>query len=220
MDRRSWCAWMTPLIWAELGKIQAVIWDLAGVLMHTNYGDFNSMLASKLQVPQEEAERVMESRENSLWDLDELDEDEFFGFILQELNLPAHKRETIKRVYTEDCYINTVLLTYIRGLRVSYKTALLTNFPAHIHDFMRTTWRMDGAFDQIIASCDVKLLKPDARIFQLTLDRLNVAAEAAVFIDDRWINVSAAQAFGMQGILYQNRAQVMADLESLLLVGG
>ena len=203
-----------------MAAIKGIIWDLAGVLLHTPLGGFNEMLAERLGIPLEEVNRVMDTPENTRWDMAEISDDEFYDFVLRELNQPAHKKAMIRKFVVDDFFIDPVLLAYIRGLRVSYTSALLTNFPSHVHEFMRTAWRVDGAFDLMVASCDVKLIKPDARIYHLTLERMNLPAEAVVFIDDRLINVCAAQAVGIRSILYQNRTQVIADLEALLVSAG
>ncbi len=110
------------------------------------------------------------------------------------------------------------LLDYIRALRGRISTALLTNFPAHVHDHFRTAWFIDGAFDHIIASCDVKLLKPDPRMYELALQRTGCRPEEAVFIDDREVNVEGARALGMHAVLYETREQTMSAVDALLSV--
>jgi putative hydrolase of the HAD superfamily len=199
-----------------MGRVKAVIWDLAGVLMHTPEGHFNRTLARRLNVPLAEAVRVMESHENALWDLDEWGDDQFFDFILRELGLPVAARSILESIYTEDCYIDRVMLAYARGMRKTHRTALLTNFPARVHQLMRDVWHAEDNFDHFVASCDVKLLKPDPRIYQLTLARLGATAAETVFVDDTPENVLAAEELGMQAILFRTRGQVLADMELAL----
>ena len=193
--------------------IKAVIWDLAGVLLHMIRGTFNSMLAERLEAPLETVERVMSSPENDLWDMDEIGDDEFYDFVIREIGLPAEKKAAMASFVIDDFYIDQELLAYIRNLHTRYTTALLTNFPGHLHEFLRSDWRVDGAFDHMIASCDVKLLKPDPKIYQLTLERIGCKAKEAVFIDDREVNVRVAEKLGIYGIVYQNREQAIEDLE-------
>ena len=58
-------------------------------------------------------------------------------------------------------------------------------------------------FDGMIISGREKLIKPDPAIYQLLLSRYKLTAAETVFIDDRAENIRAAQAAGMQGIVYQ-----------------
>ena len=148
--------------------------------------------------------------------MDEIDDDAFYTFLLKELDMPMEKISVLRKFVLEDFYIDQEILTYIKKIRKSFTTALLTNFPAHVHDFMKTDWIVDGAFDHMIASCDVKLLKPDPAIYTLTLARIGCLAEESVFIDDREINVKAAEKLGITGIVYQSRLQTINDLEAIL----
>ena len=197
-------------------EIKSVIWDLAGVLLLTIKGTFNSLLAERLDAPLKEIERVMSTPENDQWDMDEIDDDTFYTFLLNELGMPMEKKSILRKFVLDDFYVDQELLTYIRNLHRSYSTALLTNFPAHLHDFRKTDWIMDGAFDDLIASCDVKLLKPDPAIYKLTLELIGYRAEETVFIDDREVNVKAAENLGMNILLYENRPQTIKDLEAIL----
>ena len=57
------------------------------------------------------------------------------------------------------------------------------------------------AFDVIVESSRVGLRKPDPRIYELTLDRLGVAATHAVFLDDLGINLKPARQLGVKKVL-------------------
>ena len=197
-------------------SVQAVIFDLAGVVLHTIRGSFAGLMAERLGVGEEDTTRLLGTKENDMWDLDELTDDEFFTFALETLNLPMTMKPILEKFVVDDFYIDQEILAYIRQLRESTTTALLTNFPSHVHTYMRKEWRVDGAFDHIIASCDVKLIKPDPKIYQLTLERLGCRAEETIFIDDRPVNVRAAEKLGIQGIVFESKAQMFEALDALL----
>ena len=196
--------------------IKAVIFDLAGVVLFTIRGTFNSLLAERLEVPLEGVERVMSDQTNGLWDMGEISDDAFYHHMLTELDQPLEKKAIIQKFVVDDFYVDQEMLALVRELRRSCTTALLSNFPAHVHDFMKSSWHMDGAFDHIIVSADVKLIKPDPRIYQLTLERVGCRAQEAVFIDDRKINVDAAQALGIKGILFESKARTIEALNRIL----
>lgn len=60
--------------------------------------------------------------------------------------------------------------------------------------------RLDEIFDTLVISGDVGMRKPEERIYELTLDRLDVAADEVVFVDDLPRNVEVARNLGMQAI--------------------
>lgn len=196
--------------------VKAVIFDLAGVVLLTVKGTFNSLLAERLGARLEDVVRVMSDPVNDQWDFGEIGDDEFFEHLLTELKEPLEKKAILAKFVIDDFYVDQELLTYIRELHKTYTTALLTNFPAHLHDYMKTAWRVDGAFDHIIASCDVKLLKPDPRMYQAALERINLKPEETVFIDDREVNVKAAEALGIKGIIYVRKEQAIKELDKIL----
>jgi len=195
--------------------IRGIIWDFAGVLLHTIRGTFNSMMAERLEVPVEHVNRVMSGPENDLWDLGEIDDNTFFDYIISDIGLSVEKKAALASFVRDDFYVDKELVKMIREMRKEYKTILLTNFPAHLHEFLETVWDVEGAFDQIIASCDVKLLKPDLRMYRLALDAVGCDAEEAVFIDDREVNVKAAREMGMEGILFKSKESAVDALNRI-----
>ena len=54
----------------------------------------------------------------------------------------------------------------------------------------------EGLFDGGVASCEVKVNKPDPRIYQALLDKYHLRADECIFIDDRADNLVAASALG------------------------
>ena len=54
----------------------------------------------------------------------------------------------------------------------------------------------EGLFDGDVAPCEVKINKPDPRIYQALLDKYRLRADECIFIDDRADNLVAASALG------------------------
>ena len=55
-------------------------------------------------------------------------------------------------------------------------------------------------------------MKPDPTIYSLTLDKLQILPEEAVYVDDKRENVDVAQQLGMQGIVFDNEQNVIKKL--------
>ncbi|MEO5494172.1 MAG: HAD-IA family hydrolase [Sphingomonas sp.] len=70
-------------------------------------------------------------------------------------------------------------------------------------------------FRDVVVSGDEKLMKPDAAIYHLALDRFGLQAEEAVFVDDNAANVAGANAVGIHGLLFTGEPQLRADLRDL-----
>jgi putative hydrolase of the HAD superfamily len=67
-----------------------------------------------------------------------------------------------------------------------------------------------------VDSAFVGTRKPEPEIYALTLERLGLPAAACVFVDDLEPNVEAARDAGMEGIVFRDTAQAIAELEALL----
>ncbi len=104
----------------------------------------------------------------------------------------------------------------VRELRAQgYRTAILTNNIKEWGSAWRSTIPLDD-FDLVVDSCEVGLRKPDPAIFFLTCERLGVAPEAAVFLDDTRRHVAAAREVGLTAILVSDPVEALAELDALL----
>ena len=86
-------------------------------------------------------------------------------------------------------------------------------FPPQLERFEFFSW-----FDGIVVSGVERVMKPDARIFRILLERYAVAPEAAVFIDDVAVNADAATQLGIHGIHYRTPGQLRGELAAVGLL--
>lgn len=196
--------------------IKALIWDLEGVLLTSKYPSIEDMMAKNLGVSVEAIGDFFHSDLNDRVDLGEFPQEVFWLKLLDALGLPSERLADINEFYYRELSIDQDLLEKIKAYRKRYKTALLSNNSDVLRPMLETRWKVDGAFDEIIISCEVKMVKPDARIFNLTLARLGVKKDEAVLIDDREVNVKGAQQFGLHTVFFKNKAQALSELEALL----
>jgi putative hydrolase of the HAD superfamily len=76
-------------------------------------------------------------------------------------------------------------------------------------------YRLDELADAVVLSDQVGTRKPEPAIFELMLDRLNVPAKEAVFVDDVAGNLPAAKDLGMQVVHHTMSPVTLAELERL-----
>lgn len=93
----------------------------------------------------------------------------------------------------------------------------LTNFSAEKFPGFCEEYAFTRQFKGIVVSGEEKLIKPDPKIFDVTLERFNLKAEETLFIDDRLENVQAAEAKGMIGHQFTDATTLAAYLKSLSL---
>jgi putative hydrolase of the HAD superfamily len=112
---------------------------------------------------------------------------------------------------------NQELLDYLRGLRErGLRLALLTNNVREWEPLWRAKLPVDELFELVVDSAFVGVRKPDPEIYLLTLERLDLPAEACVFLDDNELNVRAARELGMRAVWFRSTDQAIADVERAL----
>jgi 2-haloacid dehalogenase len=73
-------------------------------------------------------------------------------------------------------------------------------------------WELN-AFDSIVISGEVQLLKPDAAIYRRLLDRHDLRAKDTLFIDDVENIVEGARAVGMHAVKFTDAETLRNDLK-------
>jgi putative hydrolase of the HAD superfamily len=112
---------------------------------------------------------------------------------------------------------NHTVIDYMRGLRGrGYRLAICTNNVREWADRWRTLLPVDEIFDVVVDSAFVGTRKPERRIYEITLERLGVTADAAVLVDDVEINCDGARDLGMRAVHFRSTEQAIEDLETAL----
>jgi len=93
-------------------------------------------------------------------------------------------------------------------------TAILSNIGDTVLANMLSEHKWLNRFDVLVWSYQLHMAKPDPAIFQHTLKQLGTRPEETLFIDDKQVNIDAANAIGMKGLLFTNVEKLRADLEA------
>ncbi len=106
--------------------------------------------------------------------------------------------------------------TLLRELKEKgYSLYLLSNVSQKFYDY-KDQYTILSYFDGYVISSDIKVNKPDPKIYQTLLRKYHLEASASIFIDDMKHNVEGAVSIGMQGIVFESVNQLKDDLERLL----
>ncbi|MBI5914702.1 MAG: HAD family phosphatase [Bacteroidetes bacterium] len=97
----------------------------------------------------------------------------------------------------------------------SHRLYALTNWSAETFPMALETFDFLHWFGGIVVSGEEKTRKPFPDFYQILLDRYHVEPQRAVFIDDNYRNVVAAQNLGMKCIHFQSPDQLRQELDAL-----
>jgi 2-haloacid dehalogenase len=101
-----------------------------------------------------------------------------------------------------------------RGMRL----CALTNWSAETFPVARTRFPFLTWFEDIVVSGEVKLAKPDPRIFRLAIERCQLKPQSTVYVDDSHTNVLAGRQAGLHSLHFHTPSQLRADLHGLGLL--
>ena len=119
------------------------------------------------------------------------------------------------REYVKNFIVNDEVLNIIKDVKkAGLVLACLTDTQEPYTEYNRKMGLYDE-FQVQVFSHDVHMTKPDIRIYQLTLGRLEVMSQEAFYVDDKAGNLVPAQELGMGTILFESPQQLRRDLQRL-----
>ena len=124
--------------------------------------------------------------------------------------------DEFRKRYRADESIDKGVLNLIRQLHGGYKLAVLSNNPPGLAQWL-SDWEIFDLFDLVYCSGDEGMAKPDPAAYNSTLKRLGVLPHEAIFIDDTFGHVKAAQSLGIHAILFTGSERLKLELNRLLI---
>lgn len=95
----------------------------------------------------------------------------------------------------------------------NFKILALTNWSEETYPIAFERYDFLKWFDGILVSGTEKTRKPFPKFYHLLLDRYNVKAAEALFIDDNLRNIHAAKEIGIDSIHFKNAEQLEEELK-------
>ena len=198
-------------------SIQAVIWDVGGVLLRTEDRGPRTALARRFGMTYEEIDELVFGCETALQAAEgKIDVSAHWENVCRQLNLPPEEASTLQESFWGGDRMDEELVTFIRGLRPRYRTALLSNAWSDMRSVLDRKWKILDAFDDVFISSEIGLVKPDPRIYIYVAEKMGIEPGQAVFIDDFKENVDRALKVGFHGVHFQNPAQAIQDVRKVL----
>ena len=200
-----------------MNSIRAVIFDLGGVLVRTEDRAPRDNLAARLGMNYMElSDLVFDNESARQATLGQISTDQHWEAVRTTLGLLPETFSVVREEFWAGDALDTSLVDFLRALRPRYQTALLSNAWNDLRGVLERELKILDAFDQVIISAEVGLVKPDERIFRLALERLGVAPREAVFVDDFSENIDGARAIGLHAIHFRSADQARVEIERLL----
>jgi len=197
-------------------RVHAVLFDLGGVILRTEYQAPREHLAERLHVTYEDLDKIVFGSETArLASLGTISTAQHWAAVISRLGLPASQTDQIRAEFFAGDVLDRDLLEFVRALRPRRKTGLISNGWPDLREYI-SRQHFEDAFDTLVISAEVGMMKPAREIYELALHNLEVEPSQAAIVDDAPENIRAASQLGMHGILFETTAQMRSELASLL----
>ncbi|GAC1501149.1 MAG: hypothetical protein NVS1B10_05180 [Candidatus Saccharimonadales bacterium] len=187
--------------------IKAIIFDCFGVLTTDTWKEF----AATIDPPLRHQARQL----NQAYGAASITKTEFMTNIE---DLTGSQPTDIDLLLQHQTTKNRQLLDFIQILKKDFKIGILSNIANNWVKDTLLTKQEQKLFDSYTLSYEVKMTKPDPRIFKLAAKRLGVDPAECIFVDDVEHYCLTAEALGMKTVVYQNfktaRAQILKLCDS------
>ena len=194
-------------------NIQAVIFDFGRVISDFDLGKFieraarfSTLSASGLKETTAQTMQMADRYETGL-----VTSREFYLNVCRIASLTMPEQDFVK-AWTDIFTPKPATLELVKRLKKRYRLGLLSNTNEWHFEFGIKPVGIFPLFDAVTLSYEVRAMKPDRRIYDDMLAKLDLPAGACVYIDDIAENVAAAGALGMHGIHYTTHERLIEDL--------
>lgn len=184
--------------------IHAVIFDMGGVILRTEDLSGRRRWARRFGMGEWElAEAVFNSEAAAAATVGKAPEAAVWEAARRRFNLSAAELIEFKIDFWAGDRFDEPLIDWVGSLRGRYRTAILSNAWSGAREFLTGQRGVVKAFETLIISAEEGVRKPQAEIYERTVQRLAVLPEQAVFVDDVLENVEAARASGLLALHFK-----------------
>jgi putative hydrolase of the HAD superfamily len=209
-----------------MAEIQAVVSDFGGVLTTPLMGSFLA-LQDEIGISPENFGKAIRAAgdrdgENPLYALErgEITEEVFVERLSDGLEpLLGHRPQlhSFSEMFFAALQPNLPMIELMRELKAEgLRMAMLTNNVREWEPRWRPMLPVDEIFETVVDSAFVGVRKPEARIYELTVERLGLPAESCVLVDDLAVNCEGARDAGLQAVHFQDNEQAITEIRAAL----
>ena len=204
----------------------AILWDFGGVFTSSPFEAFNT-LEDKLGVPKDFIRQTNAiNPEHNAWaqfESNSVSLDDFDDLFAAESEARGHRIPGKEVIAVLSGQLRPRMVEVLKVCKAHYKVACITNNVkagegpgmARGKGKANAVAEVMSLFDLVVESSVEGVRKPNPEIYTRTCQRLGVACDEAIFLDDLGINLKPAKALGMRTIKVVSESQAIEDLSAL-----
>ena len=202
--------------------VRAVLWDFGGVILSSPFAAF-AAYERRNGLPAGLLRRINAARpDDNAWarlERGEIDIATFRRLFESEAATLGHEVDALAVLGALRGEIRPTMVAALRSVAARYRTACLTNnirCAGPADERAAAVAEVMALFDEVLESSKLGIRKPDPRFYTLACERLGVACEETVFLDDLGVNLKPARALGIRTVKVVDPETALDELEALL----
>lgn len=195
--------------------IKGIIFDLGNVLCAVNNQFLVDRIAQKSGKDSEQIFNIIykESRLPTEYELGNISSQEFHKQLMALCEFSASLEE-MKQIYSKDkLSIINGMPEIVERLQKSYRIGLLTNTSEWDYEYASKLMPFLESFHAKSKSYEIKAMKPSPKIYQVTLNSLQLQPHECIYVDDVVEYVNAAISLRIDGIHFTGKDTFIRELE-------
>ena len=211
----------------KLSGIKTFIFDCGRVVTYDQDARKAASMAGLLSAPIEDFTRIYHA-ERSAYDRGTMDAADYWARVGERFGVRPDA-ETLEKIVELDMdswfTINPETISIIRELKgLGYRVIMLSNMNLEGKNRLFGPSRYLAGedwlslFDDVLLSCDLKMIKPEEDIYRACLTRTLADASECLFIDDIEVNLEGARRCGIHTYLF-TKAGLLRDTLGEVLAG-
>lgn len=195
--------------------IEAVFLDLGGVWLQDGSFDQRAVWAEQRGLTADELFETYLAAIGPGWEggrTEAMIHQELIG----RLGLDADELPELLQVLHAHETLDPSITDFVSRVRTGCRVGVITNAGPSARQQLCAKFPLEELADTIVVSAEEGVSKPHPRIYLTACDRLGVAPESSVFVDDKQRNVDGARAVGMQALLFTTPLETVSRLQALI----
>jgi HAD superfamily hydrolase (TIGR01509 family) len=193
---------------------RCLLLDIGMVLVGLDYGPLAEKMRALSGIEPDRLRTVL-TAENLVqsYEAGKITVDEFHAEVCRRIGARIAQEDFLEAwysIFTQPILPDEWLMTLAQKLPMW----VLSNTNKLHFEFMTRTFTFLRHFTGFVLSYEVGFLKPDERIFQTALEKVQAPASEVLFVDDQEANVAAARALGIDAFRFLNADQFAAEMKA------
>lgn len=199
----------------EVADLKILFFDVGGILLSNGWGhEAREEAAKRFKLDYAEVNALHNFIFN-VYEIGSITLDEYLDTVIFN-----HPRDFVREDFKEFIYSTSIELPMLQFLKewkkdCGFRIISLNNEGKELNDYRVRKFKLHECFDAFVSSCEVKMRKPDPRIWQLAMGIAQASPQQCVYFDDRKMFVDTAQKLGIRSFQHTSLESTKKILETL-----